>query len=101
MFTYFFWDNESPLIFRIVRLPINYVLVLTVPHYYFVTNSYTTSYKEKIIKKFSYFFGILIPLVSLFHLNIYHSLLISGVFILFIIIIDYIGVLENYEIGLN
>lgn len=69
MFSYFFWDKDQHIIIRLIQLPINFALVVTVPHYYFVTNSYTTQWKEKVLKKVSYFFGIFLPMKMLFKFN--------------------------------
>lgn len=99
LFSYFVWDTDKNVILRVILIPINIILLSTVPHYYFVTNSYSSSIKQKAIKHFSYFCSTYMVLEVIFHVT--YSIWIALGLSLLIIIIDILGQLRHFEIGMN
>lgn len=99
LFQYFVWDAEKNVILRVLLAPINLVLLLTVPHYYFVTNHDSSSVKQKIVKTFSYFCSSFMFLRIILHLK--HSIWMALGFSLLIIILDVARLLRYFEVGLN
>lgn len=101
MFSYFFWDPDTHIVLRIIQLPINFLLVISVPHYYFVTNSYTNDNKDKIIKKLSYFIGIFHFLTFLFQIHYVISLIVAAIVVLVLVLLERMHILMKFEIPMN